>query len=186
MMILSNLLQIEQLCTSTSSLLTKFCISPTSGILDFHFRPPFTCSHLFSSFPPASCQLLLFTFRFFTAQNHLINACCSCVVKSPISNDSTFVLFYTAELKHKQEMCLLWFFLTPHILILSEWVQFVSLFCYCWELFCYVRRFPILQPRAACSLFSRVRNRDVQLANSQRAFPPRHNTLSSCTYVHVH
>merc|ERR1712227_504649 len=28
--------------TSTSSLLTKFCISPLSGILDFHFRPPFT------------------------------------------------------------------------------------------------------------------------------------------------
>ena len=106
------------------------------------------------------------------------------MVTSPILNDSTCVLFYTAELKHKQEMCLLWFFLTPHILILSEWVQFVSLFCDCWELFCYVRRFPILQPRAACSLFSRVRNRDVQLANSQRAFPPRHNTLSSCTYVH--
>ena len=118
MMILSNLLQIEQLCTSTSSLLTKFCISPTSGILESHFRSPFPCSHLFSSSPPASCQLLLFTFRFITAQNHLINACCSCVVTSPISNDSTFVLFYTAELKHKQEMCLLWFFLTAHILTL--------------------------------------------------------------------
>ena len=104
------------MCTSTSSLLTKFRISPTSGILDSHFRPPFTCSHLFSSFPPASCQLLLFTFRFFTAQHHLINACCSCVVTSPISNDNTFVPFYTVEIKRKQEMCLFVFFLTPHIL----------------------------------------------------------------------
>ena len=96
MMILSNLPQNKQLCTSTSSLLTKFCISPTSGILDFHFRPPFTCSHLFSSFhtfSPASCQILLFTFLLPTAQLHLFIACWSCSIISPTSNDNTFVLF---------------------------------------------------------------------------------------------
>ena len=78
-------------------------------------------------------------------------------------------------------MCSLEFFLSPHILALS---QFLSLFCYYWRLFCYFQELLILQPSAA-PLSSRVRNRDVQLANSQQRAFPLETTLSPLV-VHKH